>query len=340
MEREINLGNHWEVEQIQSFLNSIGLKLPKDSDYTVGIFLNGELIGTGSLVGDVLQGIGIKPEFKGEGISSIIVTALIKKAFEKGKNHLFIFTKPENSPIFENMGFKKIAEGAPFASLMEWGIPGIDDFKTHLKEFSKNKSDNASCVVVNSNPFTLGHQYLIEKAARESDWLYVIVVEEDRSAFPFDIRFRLIKEGLKNADNIADNISVIPSGKYIISSVTFPSYFTQETHLAEAYASVDLEVFARHIAPSLKIKKRYVGSEPYCLITAIYNQYMKKLLTKSGIEVIEIPRLENNGEIISASTVRQLIKEKDMRRVKELVPPSTFNYLISSEAKKIIEKIR
>ena len=59
------------------------------------------------------------------------------------------------------------------------------------------------------------------------------------------------------------------------------------------------------------------------------------------IKCIIVPRKnENSGEIISASNVRKLIKEENFDITKETVPESTYKYLISQEAKPIIEKIK
>ena len=63
---------------------------------------------------------------------------------------------------------------------------------------------------MNCNPFTLGHRYLIEQASEKVDHLYVFVVEEDKSFFPFSDRIGLVKKGTADLKNI----TVKPSGKY------------------------------------------------------------------------------------------------------------------------------
>jgi [citrate (pro-3S)-lyase] ligase len=326
----------FEVKKISDLLHSLGLKTPENIEYTVGVYDGDKLIGTGSLVGNILQGIGVDPCFQGEGVSALIVTNLLKKTLEMGKEELFIFTKPEEAHHFQGMGFKKVAEASPFAVLLEWGKKGIEEYKAGLKKIAEPNPDGASCIVMNGNPFTLGHRYLIEKAARESSWLYVLVVEEDRSLFPFHVRLELIKKGTSDLKKV----TVIPSGKYVISSLTFPSYFTRETDLIRAQASLDLEIFANHIAPSLKVVKRYVGEEPYCPVTACYNQLMKQILIQYGIEVLEVERLKTHKQAVSASWVRELIREGRMEEIKELVPSSTYEYLFSPEAQDIVERIK
>ncbi len=77
---------------------------------------------------------------------------------------------------------------------------------------------------MNANPFTLGHQFLVEKAAKECDWLHLFVVQEEGSEFSFFDRFEMIKAGTRHIDNI----TIHPGSKYIISRATFPTYFIKD----------------------------------------------------------------------------------------------------------------
>ena len=190
---------------------------------------------------------------------------------------------------------------------------------------------------MNANPFTLGHLYLIEKASKENDILYLFIVSEDKSIFPFNIRKKLVIEGTSHLKNIIYH----DSGPYIISSATFPSYFQKdENDVIESHANIDLEIFVK-IAKNLDINVRYVGEEPKSIVTGIYNKIMETKLPQYGIKCIVVPRKnENSGEIISASNVRKLIKDGDFDKIKEMVPECTYKYLISPEAKYVIEKIK
>jgi [citrate (pro-3S)-lyase] ligase len=191
-------------------------------------------------------------------------------------------------------------------------------------------------VVVNCNPFTVGHRYLVERAAAASERLYVLVVREDRSEFPFEVRFRLVREGVSDLENVV----VLSGGEYCVSAATFPSYFTREEELASVHAALDLTIFAARIAPALSVKKRFVGTEPFSPVTNIYNETMKDLLPRWGIEVEEVKRLEIDGEPVSASRVRALLREGQMEKVKALVPPSTWRWFASPEAVPILERLR
>jgi hypothetical protein len=181
-------------------------------------------------------------------------------------------------------------------------------------------------VVMNCNPFTNGHKYLIEYASSQVKTLFLFLLQEDKSFFPFADRFILAVKGTKHLGNVI----VIPSGKFIISSATFRDYFNKEINQDIAIdASLDLDVFGKFIGPALGIKKRFVGREPFCQITNQYNEQMKKLLPQHGINVFEIERkTSDNGLAISASYVRKLLKEKNFEGIKSITPPSTYEYLL------------
>lgn len=181
-------------------------------------------------------------------------------------------------------------------------------------------------IVMNCNPFTLGHRYLIERSLEQCDYLVIFAVQEDQSDFSFEDRLRLIDEGVADLKNVV----VVPSGRFVLSSLTFSGYFNKsELQDRTIDASLDVNVFAQEIAPCLHIKKRFAGEEPLDNVTRQYNNTMKKILPEYGIEFVEIPRLELNGEIVSASRVRTLLKEKNFDAIKPLVPESTYQYLHS-----------
>lgn len=102
---------------------------------------------------------------------------------------------------------------------------------------------------------------------------------------------------------------------------------------------MDLTIFTR-IAKAMDITRRYVGEEPTSLVTGIYNEIMQKKLPENGIECIVVPRLQSEGKAISASTVRQAIKDGNFELLKELVPRTTLDYFQSPQSREVIEKIR
>lgn len=180
-------------------------------------------------------------------------------------------------------------------------------------------------IVMNCNPFTLGHRYLIEYAAAQVDWLYIFVVEEDKSFFKFEDRIKLVKAGTEHLKNV----KVLPSGQFIISAITFSEYFDKAELKGTAIdTSLDVETFGAQIAPCLDISVKFVGEEPLDPITAQYNQSMKEILPKYGVELREIPRKEINGEVISASRVRKCLEDNNWDEIEKLVPRTTYSFLI------------
>ncbi len=223
---------------------------------------------------------------------------------------------------------------APLPSYHRYGIPpqfesGEKNFVVNedleaYKKILRTKKIPIGALVMNCNPFTLGHQYLVEYAAAKVAKLYLFVVEEDRSEFPFADRIELVRQGVKNFSNV----EVLPSGKFIISQQTFSGYFNKaELQDVTVDSSEDVEIFAKEIAPTLGITVRFAGEEPTDNVTRQYNETMKKILPRHGVEFCEIPRKNFGDEPISASKVREALKVGDFDKIKNLVPETTYLYL-------------
>lgn len=327
-----------KLNQAAELLSLCGLTMPRAVDYTAGVFLRSDgadrLVACGSLKGDMIQGIAVDPKFQGEDLTAKVMTHLAQKASEKGTGSLYLFTKPEKAVPFVGLGFRLVASARPYAALLEWGSAGISQYVEKLRE-CKEKAPAADvpvdsslpigALVMNCNPFTRGHRYLIEKAAAACSHVFLLVVEEDVSEFPFGDRFAMVKAGTADLKNV----TVIPGGRYAVSSLTFPSYFTKEENLAHAHAAIDAELFAQIIAPALSVSVRFVGTEPYSQVTEIYNETLKKRLPKAGIRVEEIPRLTAGGEAVSASRVREILHAEGAgsEKLADLLPETTLNYL-------------
>ncbi|SDE51352.1 [citrate (pro-3S)-lyase] ligase [Sporomusa acidovorans] len=335
--REINLDSPREVADVRTFLAGFDLTFAAVVDYTIAFYQHDKIIATGSLAGEVLRNIAVSPHLQGEGLTAKVVSYLIQQAGQRGIYHYFIYTKPSAAPMFTALGFKELARSEPYAVLLESGIGSIDDYCREIANKVKVlPAGSRAAVVVNCNPLTLGHKAVIAKAARENQGVVVLVVSEDKSLFPFDVRFRLVREGLAEFDNVA----VLPAGKYIISAATFPGYFTRGEATIAAQTQLDAAVFARYIAPALGVTKRYVGEEPYCAMTGGYNDALSEILPQYGLALTVIPRITIGGEIISASRVREFIRQDNWPAIKEMVPDTTYHYLTSPQAQPIIERIK
>uniref|UniRef100_UPI004027B40D GNAT family N-acetyltransferase n=1 Tax=Prevotella sp. TaxID=59823 RepID=UPI004027B40D len=185
-------------------------------------------------------------------------------------------------------------------------------------------------VVMNCNPFTLGHRYLIEQAAKQVERLYVMVVREDCSLFAYTERKAMVEQGVADIENV----SVIDGSDYAISRATFPTYFLKRLDdAADTQMLLDLDLFRRHIAPALGATVRFVGTEPTDQLTRRYNQLMHEALK----DVRETARLEKDGNAVSASRVRKAMEEGDMNTIRQLVPPTTLPYIIAHLATQALQ---
>lgn len=324
-----------KLQKLKDFLNHERLTYDEGIEFTVNLVdMKGRIVATGSLEGNVLKCIAVSNSFQGEGLAAKIVTSLVSQAISKGKIHLFLFTKADNISIFSDLGFFLIAKTKD-AALMENFKNGISDYVYSLKP--QNTYNDTGAIVLNCNPFTKGHLYLIETAAKQCELLHLFVVSEDKSIFPAHVRYELVNEGVKHIDNAV----VHPTSDYLISSATFPTYFIKDKFKAgNINCLLDLKIFCEYFAKILNIKKRFVGTEPFDKVTAEYNSEMKRVLNQYGIEVVEIQRLETNNAAISASLVRKLMTDGNYDEIKKIVPKVTYDFLISDEGMKIKEKLR
>lgn len=323
--------------QIEKLLQEEGIRRDPNLNYTCGMYDEDmNIIATGSLFGNTLRCMAVSHLHQGEGLMNEIVTHLIEIQFERGNTHLFLYTKCDTAKFFGDLGFSEIARVSDQLVFMENKRTGFSDYLRKLQNNCSKNAQNIAALVMNANPFTNGHLYLVEKAAAENDILYLFMVSEDASLVPYSVRKRLIIEATSHLPNICYH----DSGPYIISNATFPSYFQKdESSVITGHALLDLTIF-KSIAQTLHINRRYVGEEPTSQVTGIYNQIMAEELPKSDIECIIVPRLEYNGTAISASTVRQAIHDGKIDSIKPLVPEATYKFFTNSEADEIIKKIQ
>ena len=336
-EREIYLTNPEEKRKIVEFLEGFSLTFTGNIDYTMGLYDGDELIGTGSLGGRVMRDIAIKMSYQGRGLTRRIIRNLQIESYRRGVTGNQVYTKPENVKVFEHVGFKKVAVAKPFAALLESGTNTLEEYLERIgRILGAGNGKKRSAIIMNCNPFTLGHRAVIEEAARNSDEVIIFAVQEDRSAIPFSDRFSLMKQGVADLRNVV----VISGGDYIVSNATFPTYFIKGTDELAAQTRLDAMIFAQRIAPELNITARYVGEEPNDKTTMAYNQAMSEILPENGIELHIIPRKEvSEGEVISASKVRKAVLEGNWEAVASMVPKSTLVYLQSEKGNEIIKRI-
>lgn len=323
------------LAQVDALLQQEGITRDGNLDYIAAMLdEEGNVIATGSCFGQTLRCFAVSTEHQGEGLLNQIISHLMEYQLSRGNSHLFLYTKVKTAKFFESLGFYEIARVEGTLVFMENRRSG---FSGYLKNLEKTaRSGLSAAIVMNANPFTLGHQYLVETAAAQCDTLHLFVLSEDASLVPFSVRKELVRRGTEHLKNVV----LHDSGPYMISNATFPSYFLKDAAaVIQGHAKLDLAVFAR-IAQALGVTVRYVGEEPNSQVTGIYNSIMEQSLPKYGIACRVIPRKASEGKAISASTVRKALQAGDWETLKTLVPQTTLDYFTSPQAEPVLEVIR
>ena len=311
-------------ERLRMFLAENGLAYDESIRFTAALMEEDEIIATGSLDGATVKCVAVSPDHQGEDLTARIMTVLVQKAAEDGFHHLMLYTKPRNQHLFAPLGFHPVIRTADVL-LMENRRGGLNGF---LSELARPVDDRrpVGCIVAHANPFTFGHRYLIETAAAQCAWLHVFILSEDRGMFTPEERLQMAQEGCSDLSNVL----IHPTGPYMVSSSTFPTYFLKEKHRAgDIHCELDVRLFGEKIAPALGVTRRYVGTEPNCAVTAQYNAQMKRLLPAYGVDVIEIERKTLAGSVISASRVREKLAAGE--NVEGLLPASTLRTIAGKE---------
>lgn len=333
--------------QIEMFLQTNGLRYD-DVDYYVAIVdeSSDEMIAGGGLKGSVIKCVAVADGHKGEAVANVIVSHLIAKANAEGCQCVKLYTKPDNRQLFESLSFRLIAE-SPNAILMETGVGGIEKYSEELRVKSEElsvkseelrvkgeelKNDESvvsnarkpiGVIVMNANPFTLGHRFLVEQSSELVERLYVVVVREDCSMFSYNERKAMVSQGVRDIGNVV----VVDGSDYAVSAATFPTYFLKQlSDATDTQIILDLDLYRRRIAPALGATIRFFGSEPTDPLTRRYNELMHQQLGEEHVH--EIQRKQQEGSAISASRVRKAMMEGCLWDAIQLVPPTTIPYII------------
>ena len=308
--------------KLQRFLCACGLEYDAAIRFSAALIEDDEIIATGSLDGCTIKCVAVSPDHQGEDLTAKILTALMQEAARNGVSHLMLYTKPRNQYLFASLGFHPVIRTTDVL-LMENRAHGLEDFLHNLPKPADDRQP-IGCIVAHANPFTLGHRYLVETASQECVWVHLFILSEDSGMFSPAQRLAIARTACADLPNVL----VHPTGPYMVSSSTFPSYFLKDQAQAPAvHCELDIRLFGEKIAPALNITRRYVGTEPFCPVTSQYNERMKALLPQYGIELVEIARKEISGGPVSASRVRELIRQGNDHELAALLPPSTLHAL-------------
>lgn len=369
-------GDRYMQAEVDALLEREGIHRDQHLDYTAAMLDEDyHVIATGSLFGNTLRCMAVSSDHQGESLMNAIVSHLVEVQYSRGNYHLFLYTKCDSARFFGNLGFYEITR-VPEENIvfMENKRTGFRDYLAALQRETQqaeatardeanagepgpshpaegartpggscaagpaalNQSERVGAIVMNANPFTLGHRYLVEQARAACGVLHLFMVSEDVSLVPFSVRKKLIMEGTKDIPGIIYH----EAGSYIISSATFPAYFQKgDNAVIRSQAGIDARIFTQ-IAAALGITDRFVGDEPTSVVTGIYNEILSTALPEAGVACHIIPRKEADGKAISASTVRSCIHDGRLEDIRGLVPETTYRYFTSPEAASVIGRIR
>lgn len=315
-------------EEIETFLRSCDLELDANITQFVTVRSGRALVACAGMGQNIVKCVAVSPALRGENITSRLITEVTHLAADAGCYHLFLYTKPDNVPLFTGCGFYPLAEMPGTITLMENTPVGLARYCESLAA-QRRPGRRIGSVVMNANPFTFGHRYLAEQAAAACDWLHVFVVGENSSLITYEDRLALVRAGLADLPR-----TTIHSGSsYMVSKATFPSYFLKDRGLVDrCHTAIDLIIFRDHVAPALGITHRFVGTEPFCPVTRKYNTDMKHWLMDvpsraPAITVVEIERKARSGHAISASEVRRCLRADDFDAMASLAPKATIDLL-------------
>lgn len=332
---QVSLSDKRMLAQVDALLVENGITRDANLDYICAMVdEENRVIATGSCFGATLRCFAVSQQHQGEGLLNEVVSHLMEYQMARGYTHLFLYTKIKSAKFFQSLGFYEIARVDGTLVFMENRRNGFPSYLSRLEKTARPGVSGA--IVMNANPFTLGHQYLVETAAGRCDTLHLFLLSEDASLVPFGVRKQLVQAGTAHLKNVV----LHDSGPYIISNATFPSYFLKDdSAVIQGHAKLDLAIFVR-IARALGVTVRFVGEEPTSQVTGLYNEIMAAQLPENGIDCVILPRKEALGKAISASTVRAALQAGDWQTLSQLVPQTTLDYFRSSEAEPVLRRIR
>jgi len=307
-----------ELDLVKDFLKGFDLTMPESLTKTFYIEDSGKIIGTISTDNDIIKCFALDNSYQGENLSSLLINHVISYFSESSIHSYTVYTKPMYKNVFLSFGFRLITETSKVV-LLEGGALSITDELNKIRkqlEIFTNSNEleklNISSIVMNANPITLGHEYLIEKASKESDYVVLFVVEEDKSIFSFKERLSYVYL----VSHKYSNVIVLPSTKYIVSLTTFPNYFLKAEEIEFEYSLIDSKIFNDYFMKTLAIKKRYVGTESKDYMST-YNKALKDELKD---KLVIVDRIKIDDEVVSASRVRALITNNNMEEALKYLP--------------------
>ena len=167
---EILLSYPSEREKLRAFLAENALTCEPDLDTAYGIFdANENLVGCGCAARSLLKCFAVSEKLRGQNALGTLLSALIENRFQRGYFDLFVITRREKATLFSSCGLRLLAETGALA-MLENRPDGPERFaESVLTALPPHDKKTVGAIVMNCNPFTLGHRALVEYAAAKVD---------------------------------------------------------------------------------------------------------------------------------------------------------------------------
>ena len=323
-------------EKWLGLLTQAGIKPENTIEEVFGLFDGDRLAATAARFRNIIKCVAVAEAYQGSNVFNELIGGVYNEVFEKGYASCFVYTKKDAKDAFGHLGFREIEHVDDKLYFMEHAVSGFQDYIKNLNNCrrigqnaevtsSKGEENRQAAIVMNANPFTIGHLHLVTQASMANETVHLFVLSEDMSAFSTVVRTELVKQGTAHLKNVI----LHPTSDYMVSAATFPAYYLKECDdTTEIQARLDARIFMNHIAPALGITVRYVGTEPFSVATGIYNDALKKEFG-GALELVVLDRVCVGQEVVSASTVRKLLAAGELEEAGKLVPPTTYRYFLS-----------
>ena len=176
-------------EELKKFLEYMGLTYDEQITHSIVLRKEKEIIATASCQKNIIKCVAVSEEYQGQNLLAHLMTSLIEYFYGMGISHFFGFTKPQNKELFCSMGMYPVTQTEKIL-LLENDKNGLEKFLKRLKKETQeqqkckveNRHENGiGAVVMNCNPFTRGHEYLIREAAKKNKWLHIFILSEEQS---------------------------------------------------------------------------------------------------------------------------------------------------------------
>lgn len=201
----------------------------------------------------------------------------------------------------------------------------LNAYIEYIKQFKCDESiKTKGAVVLNANPCTFGHIYLVQQALKYVDFLYVFLVEESIGSLPYLDREYMLKESLK----YHKCIQVIRGGNIMTSEKVFPEYFNKSSKPSRTSLVLTHRTFGQIVSSALGITYRFFGTEPNDMVTRALNESAKEILPEYGIRPVFIERISYEGNYISARNARDLLYNNQYEELAKSVPFPTYKRLL------------